>query len=325
MTPTPSVGTGEEEKMAKRVKTAKRKEMWKPVNYPNPRFQLFYAKFCVNKYTKGINDAKTMFKKFLVYGLIGASDQTVSRKDGWVPLDEPMYRYALLFDHEWSDPITVKNTGFLPFITNPKTDRSVSVLSPFLDLVVELYAFNEEDQELFQVADGIAVMNLSKPGKVDTCINHTFEGDHGCLMLSFIVLTDAVDAALEIIFKKTDPHSDVCGKPVHVQIMAFYGDDFDYGYSPFTIGHYCVPVFQIDSILLLQDTKLALHNSVLAVPAKGSLIIDAYILDLSSGDVILSKMLKISAQLEGSSNGCIEGEGCTFELKVNWKYKTATT
>lgn len=285
-----------------------------PVNFPNPRFQIFWVKYDVDKLSNG--------KKCLLYGYIAASDYNVSGPDdGWLPFNLPQRGYSFLFDREWYDPVLVKNTDRIHSLINPKTNRSVSALSSVLHIMVDLYAFEQENKECFTVARERRVVNLTEPENINTFFTTRFNGKDGCLDMSFMVLTDAVDADLEITFHSTD--SFVCGESIRVQLIAYYGSESD-GPLPLENSRYCVTLFQTESATLLDDFKFPIDNSVLAVPAKGSLVIRAYILDLSFCNTILLDFFKLPAKQQGSSSQCIEGKGCSCELKVTWKYKADT-
>lgn len=234
--------------------------------------------------------------------------------------------------------LPVKNNYFIPSITNPGTNRSVSLgSSNFLNIIVDLCAFDDEDKECFRLACSNLVFNLSEPKSLDSYISNSFRGKDGHVDLSFIVLTDAVDAHLQITFKATQQDSDsvVCGKPVHVKIIAYYGDDFVSAparivqktrggripITPIENAHYCVSLFETDSVTLFDGKKLELLNSLLAVPAKGSLVVEAYIVDFSSHKSFMDSDFRIPAKQQGSNFQCIEGKGCRLEVNVIWKYK----
>lgn len=284
-----------------------------PLKYPNPRFQLCSAKVSVHKHSAR---NETFFQKYVVYGFIMVSDRSVSREDGWVPLNQPMYRFASVLNREFYQPVPITNTCFLYHLTNPSTHHSVS-LPDFLDIVFELYAFNidvDNDKEFLCVADERMSLDFSDPESLNSPMSHVFQGPDGCAKLYYILFSDSVDATLEIIVRKTGVDF---AKPVCVKIVAHYGDEIDCrGHEK---GNYYMTVYLEGSVILVDKLKLQLENSVFAVHAKGSLIIEAFIGD-SSAEVIMNDNWKFDAKHEGSSAGSITGTDCSLDLKVNWKY-----
>ncbi|GKE23421.1 hypothetical protein Tco_1434933 [Tanacetum coccineum] len=66
--------------------------------------------------------------------------------------------------------------------------------------------------------------------------------------------------------------------------------------------------------------KINLMRSVLAVPAKFSLVIDANLRDFTSGDIILSGTYEFFVPRDGKSAfGSILSDDCSLNLKVEWK------
>ncbi|GKD43037.1 hypothetical protein Tco_1267682, partial [Tanacetum coccineum] len=96
----------------------------------------------------------------------------------------------------------------------------------------------------------------------------TIKGKDGSLQISYVVLKYAVYADLEIEFQSTSEEPKLTGI-----ITAYYGEDFDHDRPP--VQFYYATLWNIGDPAFVKPGKLNLMRSVLAVPAKSSLIIEA--------------------------------------------------
>ncbi|PWA72562.1 arginine--tRNA ligase, cytoplasmic [Artemisia annua] len=173
------------------------------------------------------------------------------------------------------------------------------------------------DDEALQVCDAHEFINIpDKPNGGSGF--HTIEGKDGSLEISYIVLKYAVYADLEIEFESTSEETKLSGR-----IRAYYGQDFDYD-QDFDYGQpvecYHVMLWDFDAPAFVKRGKLNLMRSVLAVPAKYSLIIAACLDDATSREEILSNSYEFFVPRDfRSSVVTIAGKDCSLKVTVNWR------
>nr|GEW29872.1 aminoacyl-tRNA synthetase, class 1a, anticodon-binding [Tanacetum cinerariifolium] len=166
------------------------------------------------------------------------------------------------------------------------------------------------DNEAFQVCDDHAFINLSDKPNGGSGKN-IFKCRDGSLELYYVALKYAVDAHLEVEFVPPSKKSKLTGR-----VKAYFGKDFCYDHPA---DDYHVLLFETDPPAYLKGGKINLMRSVLAVPAKFSLIIEADFYDNISGNDFLSGTYEFSVPLDGSpSFGSIASTDCSLKLKVNW-------
>ncbi|GJW84251.1 arginine--tRNA ligase, chloroplastic/mitochondrial [Tanacetum coccineum] len=107
---------------------------------------------------------------------------------------------------------------------------------------------------------------------------------------------DAANASLEVVFR-----TETLGRKVRGYVLAYYGDDFLYKcYCHVAKDVYSAVLFLTDHVL--NPGKLQLIKSVMAVPTKGNLIIEAYLEDAGSGEVIMKNSCKFKPQLKNCNS-----------------------
>lgn len=117
----------------------------------------------------------------------------------------------------------------------------------------------------------------------------------------------------------TTPDGD--GINVGGKIIAYYGN-FDYDCRPDQLDYYKATLFEAESGKLLETGEIPLKRSVLGVPYKCSLIIEAHLLD-ESGEEIFNDFHEFPAQRKDSNSERIKGnKGCHLVLNVDWNYET---
>nr|GFB22235.1 aminoacyl-tRNA synthetase, class 1a, anticodon-binding [Tanacetum cinerariifolium] len=137
----------------------------------------------------------------------------------------------------------------------------------------------------------------------------------GYLELYYVALKNAVDTTLKVVFAATSEETKVAGK-----IRAYYGNNFDYGSSPTEKDLYGAMLYETKPSDFVKPGEINLTQSVLAVPAQFSLVIDANLHDFTSGDIILSRVYKFLMPTEsGIKVGFIKGNDCSLKLIVDWK------
>ena len=176
----------------------------------------------------------------------------------------------------------------------------------------------ERFNDAFEVCNDCAVINFSenfakRPNGGSG--SYTLKGRDGHLKMYYVALKYAVDAALEVVFDATSEETKVAGR-----VMAYYGNNFDYGCSPAEEVDYKAMLFETEQNEVIKPGKINLLRSVLSVPAQFSLVIDAHLTDSISGAIILSGVYEFLVPTDGSiSVGCIKGNDCSLKLKVDWK------
>lgn len=263
------------------------------LNNRTPRFQLFSAEIHLDK--------QTDYKPGFLHGYISLSDS----RDG----------LPYLFKRHSYESILIFNKASLYPLAHPSNHFSIPV-STFLDIVAYFYVITMGDElKFFEVSNKHEVFKLSDK-KHDTFCTRKIKGADGYLKLLYIIITDPVDAALEVTFYPKYP---VLGKPFLVRIYALYGDYYGDDSKKYRI----IKLLDDDEVLLFENSKIPLNISCLAVPAKGSLHIRAVITDILAGDVILNTLFEFPVKYKGCSVNCIEGERCSLKVNVNWKYEAA--
>ncbi|GJZ75855.1 anticodon-binding aminoacyl-tRNA synthetase, class 1a [Tanacetum coccineum] len=167
------------------------------------------------------------------------------------------------------------------------------------------------DNEAFEVCDTNVLINIpDKPNGGSG--KNIIEGKDGSLELCYVALKYAVDADLEIDFEPTSSETKVAGR-----VLAYYGKGYDYDQPA---DDYYVMLFEANRPNFLEHGKLNLMRSVMAVPAKFSLIIEAELYDSTSALEILSGTYEFPVPRDGRSpTGSIMGKDCSLNLKVKWK------
>lgn len=242
-----------------------------------------------------------------------------------------------IFNHKYKDPILVPQLGSLsphfisycsiPFSTSVKMAAKLYVTTDKLDDMKHPCDYydcyrgkdpTERFNDAFEVCNDCAVINLSenfakRPNGGSG--SYTLKGRDGHLKMYYVALKYAVDAALDVVFDATSEETKVAGR-----VMAYYGNNFDYGCSPAEEVDYKAMLFETEQNEVIKPGKINLMRSVLSVPAQFSLVIDAHLTDSTSGDIILSSVYEFLVPTDGSiSVGCIKGNDCSLKLKVDWK------
>ncbi|PWA54176.1 arginyl-tRNA synthetase, class Ic [Artemisia annua] len=252
-----------------------------------------------------------------VFGLISVADKYgLLSSDQGLHFFEPEVAHVPLFYHDWCNPVKMIDWGLI-YLGNPGSSHSVPFTSS-IEFRMELYVTKKKNAS-YQLCNHKIELDLSNfwGEKSDSaCGVLTVEGEDGPTYMFYVLLKDAVDAALEIRFETA------CDRRVHGYVVAFYGDDFFYECEclPSDKDGYMALLFLPNTSSVLTNCIIPLIRSVLAVPTKGSLIIKAYLED-ESGEVIMNDTCKFKSQLEGCSSNTIRGTDCSLEVKVDWKFQ----
>ncbi|GJX53041.1 hypothetical protein Tco_0281410 [Tanacetum coccineum] len=132
-------------------------------------------------------------------GQISVSDNIGLLLDAWVQTYEPECGLVALFDHDWCDPDDMVNFGYLYF-GNISSRQSIP-FSSYMEICMKLFVTNGEKDAVFQLYDHESDISFSKFWEKDinsTCCAIKVAGEDGYVMMHYILLKDAVDAAIEI-------------------------------------------------------------------------------------------------------------------------------
>ncbi|GKC17653.1 hypothetical protein Tco_1014435 [Tanacetum coccineum] len=223
--------------------------------------------------------------------------------------------FVSYFNREWHEPLSTFNGSCIPF-GDPSCRHSVPVSSS-IEFRVLIHASSKNKDQYYKICYCKHVQNLSKFWNgvpKGECGTLNFESDDGLVLLNYVILKEAVDASMELMFSSSsDVPLQVCGS-----IMAYYGDGVvkdDGG----IIGQHKAVIFRTKkSELIGKQVPLQLHKSALAVPANGCLKIEAYLKDVKSKKVIVDETMVYRASPGNADNWCIEYGKYSFKLKVAW-------
>ncbi|GJW72796.1 hypothetical protein Tco_0132166, partial [Tanacetum coccineum] len=143
-------------------------------------------------------------------------------------------------------------------------------------------ATTENEDDFFQVCYLDSHLNFSPFLESDSEISRQYlvaEGDDRHMQMHFILLKDAVDATIKVKL------GGISGRRVCGEILAYY-QKCDYG-DNLVESLYKASLFESFDGCDFKDGDVLLTRSRLAVPIKGSLVIEACLTDLASGDYIL--------------------------------------
>ncbi|PWA48793.1 arginine--tRNA ligase, chloroplastic/mitochondrial [Artemisia annua] len=279
----------------------------------NSRFELFSIRSTVT--------TDSRFKRGQLFGLISVSDKDGLLLDAGSHISEPDFGYIPIFNVDWSDSTNMRN-GAVVYLEDPSFHRLVP-FSSSIDIRIELNVISEDKDACFPMCNTKFELDVSEfwAKKLDSkCGRLSINGENAITSMYYILLRDAIDTVVEVSFK-TKTRRKVCG-----YIAAYYDDDSD---LPFESYHpmrnwYAALLVKSHLPFNLVDGKIALKKSILAVPVKGSLRIEANLQDYDSEEVILKGSHTFKSQRKDSSSYIIDGrEGTDFglDVKVKWDYK----
>ncbi|GKB04019.1 arginine--tRNA ligase, chloroplastic/mitochondrial [Tanacetum coccineum] len=280
----------------------------------NSRFEIFSIRSAIT------TDYK--FKNGKLFGLISVSDKNGLLPDAGCHFSEPDESYVPLFNVDWSKPHNMCNSGIVSL-----GDPSSSCPIPFssrIGIRMELNASTEKNDACFHLCNTKFEIDLKEywAKNLDSKCGHlSVNGEDGVTNMYYILLKDAVDTVLEVSLK-TKTRRNVTGT-----IVAFYDDGSEFffeSYYPFQSCYYAL-LFRAVRPVDLNDGKIVLRRSVMAVPMRGSLTIRANLqVDADFEQVILRGSHAFKPQRTGSSHHTInggKGTNCALDMKVNWDYK----
>ncbi|GKA13864.1 hypothetical protein Tco_0693510 [Tanacetum coccineum] len=276
----------------------------------NPRFEPF--SICLNV-TRDLE-----FKRGKLLGQISVSDNIGLLSDAWVQTYEPECGLVELFNRDWCDSEDMVNFGYLYF-GNISSHQSIP-FSSYMEIFMKLFVTNDEKDAVFQLCDhesDISFSNFWEKDKDSTCCAIKVAGEDGYVMMHYILLKDAVDAAIEITCTTLADNLKVYG-----EIFAYYGNNFDYQCKhellKFQRSFYTALLYQDNPSSVSSGAKIPLIKSLLAVPNKDGCLVIEFKLNDESGNEILSECCEIPSQTEDSITTVLAGVGCSFCLKVDW-------
>ncbi|PWA48794.1 hypothetical protein CTI12_AA484930 [Artemisia annua] len=253
--------------------------------------------------------------------------RAVSDRSGLLPdagshASEPDFTYVPLFNVDWSDPINTRNGGVV-CLGDPSSGCPIP-FSSTIGIRIELNVSTEKNDACFHLCNTKFEIDLNEfwAKKLDSkCGRLSVNGEDGVTHMYYIVLKDAVDTVLEVSLRTKTP------RKVTGTILAYYDDGCEFPFESYHPIRSCYDalLFRSDLPVNLNDGKITLKKSVLSVPMRGSLTIEADLkVDADFEQVILKGSHAFKPQRRGSSNYTIYGEkgtNCALDLKVNWDYK----
>ncbi|GJV85410.1 arginine--tRNA ligase, chloroplastic/mitochondrial, partial [Tanacetum coccineum] len=279
-----------------------------PLKILNPRFEPISISLNVT--------TDYEFKKGKMFGHVSVSDTYGLLSDSWWPSYEPDCGHISLFDRDWCNSIDVINYELL-YLGNPGSRHSVP-FSSSMEISMELIITTEMKDNLFLLCKHQSDMSFSEFWKQDissTCGAISAVSEDGHIVMHYILLKDAVDAAIKIMCESFAGDLNVYGR-----IIAYYGNDFDYQCdNDYQKGFYMALLYEhgLGAGAIVGD--IPLRKSLLAVPNEsGSLIIEAKLMAAESGEVILDDRCEFSSQTTGGVEGNLVGTRCSFHLRVDW-------
>ncbi|GJV45842.1 arginine--tRNA ligase, chloroplastic/mitochondrial [Tanacetum coccineum] len=279
--------------------------------FRNSRFEVFSIRSFITKVPK--------FEWGKMFGFIAVSDKYGSIPDGGSHIFEPDFAYVPLFDHEWFHPIDMHNREYI-CLGNPSSPNSVA-FSSSIEINMEIYVTDEEKKACFEVGYTkveLDLLNIWSRNLGSKCGLVKAKGEDGFTEVYYMLIKDAVDAAVEMRYK-----SDRGPRKVRAQIYAYYGSDILDHCLDRKRPCYWALLFRSDVGIALEELgdKIPLRKAVMAVPKGAPLKIFATLYDIESEEWILDGICELSSLIEGNSKGRLEGTGCSLSLKVDWTYQ----
>ncbi|GJT24166.1 arginine--tRNA ligase, chloroplastic/mitochondrial [Tanacetum coccineum] len=204
--------------------------------------------------------------------------------EGWGVLHDLGPGHVKLLAHHCRDSVKMQNNGCLK-ICNPSSRHSVP-FSSSMRISVLLYATTKDEADFFHVSDD------------------------GHIRINYILLRDAVDADIEVKL------AGIRDRSVSGEIFAYY-KEFD-SRDVLVESLYKASLFESFGGSGFKDGSLVLTRSRLAVPTKGSLVIEARLKDFKSGAYILRDFCVFDSDCNGIFKQNIKSKDCTLEVQVTW-------
>lgn len=277
----------------------------------NSRFELF----SIRPFIKS-----DKFKEGKMFGLISVSDNYGLLSDGVCHLFEPDFAYVPLFNHEWCHSINMRNNGFV-YLGNPRYRHAVA-FSSSIEVRMEIYVTTDNMDECYELCNRkfkLDLLNIWGQNSRSKCGCFDVNGEDGVTRMHYILLKDAVDAALEVRFEKVA--GETRGRKVRGEIYAFYGSDVLDEIHDTMKPCYWSLLFRSDEPFALDGDKIPLRKSMLAVPKNAPLKFKAYLVDVESKEFILDGICELNSLTNGNNEGRIKGLTGTLILKADWTYE----
>ncbi|GJU81352.1 arginine--tRNA ligase, chloroplastic/mitochondrial [Tanacetum coccineum] len=279
----------------------------------NCRFELFSIRSTIT------TDSK--FENGKLFGLISVSDKNGLLPDAGCHLSDPDESYVPLFNVDWSKPHNMRNFGVV-FLGDPSS-RCPIPFSSTIGIRIELNVGTEKNDACYHLCNTKFEIDLTDfwAKKLNSKCGHlSVNGEDGVTNMYYVLLKDAVDAVLKVRLK-TNTLRKVSGT-----IFAYYDDGSEFSmelYNPIQSCYYAL-LFRAQSPVDLNDGKIVLRRSVMAVPMRGALTIKANLkAETGFEPVILKGSHAFKPQRTSSSKHTIdggEGTNCALDLEVCWKY-----
>ncbi|PWA55096.1 arginine--tRNA ligase, cytoplasmic [Artemisia annua] len=245
-----------------------------PPKKPNPRFQL------LSVYIRITRDLTP--RECMLFGKITISDTY------GIPV--------ALFDCDWVDQIKVPTHLTWLDLGNPSSSHLVP-LSSFMEISTELYVTTLTEDALFPLSRRYVEMEFANFWKMEADTKRgvlPLIGMDGHVWMHYVLLKDAMDCAIEVTYDFKED------RKVYAEIYAYFGSGF-LDKDPLEKSFFSASLYigRFDG----KVGKVPLKTSMMAVPAKGSIVIEASLYDVDS---------KEHGYLDGS---------CTFDAQPRDAFK----
>ncbi|GKB22206.1 hypothetical protein Tco_0856129 [Tanacetum coccineum] len=268
------------------------------------------------------------FKEGNMFGSITVSDTYGLLPDGWSELSRNDVGFVSYFERHWCNPMRIKNDSFHSF-GNPSLRHAVPFAS-FIEIRASLVVTSLEKADRKDACYTICntrskvekkLKKFWQDDKQVKCDYVSFRSKDGVLRIYYILMRDAIDVTFKLRYES--PLHDLEGVKVRGHVFAYYdgvlNEEDD---SKMMCYKAIVLKTKGKGAHILAGDTLDLEKFVLAVPANGCLMIEAFLQDVKSGEVIVNQTLPYHVRPEGSINikwnMGKKGKKGTFILTLDW-------
>ncbi|GJW92405.1 arginine--tRNA ligase, chloroplastic/mitochondrial [Tanacetum coccineum] len=216
--------------------------------------------------------------------------------DGWSELSGNDVGFVSYFERYWCNPMRIKNDSFQSF-GNPSSQHAVAFTS-FIEihasLVVTSLEKGDRKDACYTICNSKSKeeeKKLKKFWEEDRqvkCDYMSFRSKAGVLRIYYILLRDVIDVTMELRY--VSPLPDLEGFKVRGHVFAYYDGVLNEVDDTKKMCYKAI-VFKTYGARVLAGDTLELNKSVLAVPANSCLMIEAFLQDVKSGEMIVDQTL----------------------------------
>ncbi|GKE60072.1 hypothetical protein Tco_1510439, partial [Tanacetum coccineum] len=252
----------------------------------NPRFEMF--SMFVSIYSH--------FQEGNLCGYIRVSNVYGLMPDGWVTSFTDDIGHVYYYTRPWCNSLRINNNSSIWF-GNPSSCHAVA-FSSSIEIHMHLVITTQKEKDCKDACYEIyseyeRKLSSWEEDKKSKCDTLSYPSKDGLLQIHYILLRDAVDTTMEFRFESRVPNLN--GFKVRGYVFSYYGDGVLGEKDDSMQMFYKAIIFKTDCACVLAGDKLQLERSVLSVPANGCLMIEAFLEDDKSGEVIVNVTYKYPA------------------------------